>query len=454
MEMLVAIPAFIVAIGLLVTVHEFGHFWVARRLGVKVLRFSVGFGKPLFSWRRKDDPTEYVVAALPLGGYVRMLDEREGDVDPAELDQAFNRKPVLSRIAVVAAGPAFNFLFALVAYWLMFIVGVEGVKPYLDTPPPETAAYEAGIQAGDRIVAVDGRPTSDWESVRMRLLEHSLDNRSVRLDVVGERGQSESLTLDFGDQPLLKEDGDFVQRLGLISWRPYMPVIAQVNPGGAAEQAGLQAGDVVMAVAGQERPTAQEFVDILKESAGQSLSLLIERKGSTQRVTLTPGSREVEGETQGFINAGIAGRLSETDREKLQTTVSYGPLAAIGQSFEKTWDVTLLTLRLMGKLVTGEASIKNVSGPITIAEYAGISALVGLAAFLYFLAMVSISLGIINLLPVPVLDGGHLLYYFIELVKGSPLSEAAQEFGQRIGLAMLAGLMMLAIYNDLTRLLS
>jgi regulator of sigma E protease len=454
MEMLVAIPAFIVAIGLLVTVHEFGHFWVARRLGVKVLRFSVGFGKPLLRWQRKNDPTEYVVAALPLGGYVRMLDEREGDVDPGEVDQAFNRKPVMSRIAIVAAGPAFNFLFALVAYWLMFIVGVEGVKPYLDTPPPETPAYEAGIRSGDRIVAVDGQATPDWEAVRMRLLEHSLDNRSVRLDVVDERGRAQSLTLDFGDQPLLKEDGDFVARLGLLGWRPYMPVIAQVNPGGAAERAGLEDGDVVVGVDGQAAPTAQEFVNILQASADRSLSLVVERNGATRQVSLTPDSRMVEGERQGFINAAIAGRLSPEDREKLQTTVSYGPVAAIGESFVKTGDVTLLTLRLMAKLVTGEASLKNVSGPITIAEYAGISALVGLAAFLYFLAMVSISLGIINLLPVPVLDGGHLLYYVIELVKGSPLSEAAQELGQRIGLAMLAGLMMLAIYNDLTRLLS
>jgi regulator of sigma E protease len=269
-----------------------------------------------------------------------------------------------------------------------------------------------------------------------------------------ERGQRDSLTLQFGDQPLLKEDGDFVERLGLVSWRPYVPVIAQVNPGGAAERAGLQDGDEVVSAGGMQRPTAQEFVDLLKASAGESIPLVVQRGGERVRISLTPDSRQVDGETQGFINAGIAGSLTPADREKLQTTVSYGPLAAVGEAFVKTGDVTVLTLRLMGKLITGEASLKNVSGPITIAEYAGISALVGLAAFLYFLAMVSISLGIINLLPVPILDGGHLLYYFIELIKGSPLSDAAQEFGQRIGLAMLAGLMMLAIYNDLTRLLS
>jgi regulator of sigma E protease len=453
-QFLVSILAFVVAIGLLVAVHEFGHFWVARRLGVKVLRFSIGFGRPLLRWQRRNDPTEYVIAALPLGGYVRMLDEREGEVDPAEQHLAFNRQGVWSRIAIVAAGPAFNFLFALVAYWLMFMVGVNGIKPYVDAPPPATPAYEAGLQGGDRILAVAGRETPDWEAVRMRLLAHSLDNGAVELVVADETGARRSLTLDFGAQPLLKEEGDFVERLGLLSWRPYIPVIAQVNPGGAAERAGLRDGDQIVAVDDEEGLTAQAFVDILKASAGRELALVVERDGQRHRLTLTPDAREVEGQTQGFINAAIGGTLRAADREKLATTISHGPIAALGESIVKTGDVTLLTLRLMGKLVTGEASLKNVSGPITIADYAGISALVGLSAFLYFLAMVSISLGIINLLPVPILDGGHLLYYVIELIKGSPLSEAAQAFGQRIGLAMLAGLMMLAIYNDLTRLFS
>ncbi|HDP90343.1 MAG TPA: RIP metalloprotease RseP [Thioalkalivibrio sp.] len=453
-QFLVSILAFIVAIGLLVAVHEFGHFWVARRLGVKVLRFSIGFGRPILRWRRKNDPTEYVIAALPLGGYVRMLDEREGEVDPAEQHLAFNRKGVWSRIAIVAAGPAFNFLFALVAYWLMFMVGVNGIKPYVDDPPPASPAYEAGLQAGDRIVAVAGRETPDWEAVRMRLLEHSLDHNAVQLSVADDGGRGRTLTLDFGAQPLLKEEGDFIERLGLISWRPYIPVVAKVTPGGAAERAGIQDGDWVMAVDGREGLTAQEFVKILQASPERELDLVVERDGRRQTLTLRPDAREVDGQVQGFINAAIGGTLREADREKLAATITHGPIASIGESIAKTGDVTLLTLRLMGKLVTGDASLKNVSGPITIADYAGLSALVGLAAFLYFLAMVSISLGIINLLPVPILDGGHLLYYVIELIKGSPLSEAAQALGQRIGLAMLAGLMMLAIYNDLTRLFS
>ena len=454
MEMLIAIPAFIVAVGVLVTVHEFGHYWVARKLGVKVLRFSVGFGKPLWMRKAGADQTEYVIAALPLGGYVRMLDEREGDVDPADAPRAFNRKPVLSRIAIVAAGPAFNFLFAVVAYWLMFVVGVSGIKPYVDEPVARSAVYEAGIRAGDLIVAVEDIETPDWATARMALLEHALDQHEIRLSVLGEDGQLREQMLPLGAEPVLKQEGDFVEHLGFVPWRPSTPVFVEIKEGGAAERAGMRAGDRIVGANGRDGITAQQLFDLIKTSPEQSLVLRVEREGARVDVTLVPERRVEDGEARGFVNAVIGAEISEETRQKLATTVTYGPFAAVPKAIEEMGRISLLTLRLMGKLVTGEASLKNISGPITIAEFAGVSALIGLAAFLSFLGMVSISLGIINLLPVPVLDGGHLLYYLIELVKGSPLSEAAQDLGQRVGLALLAGLMMLAIYNDITRLFS
>ncbi|MGD8498586.1 MAG: RIP metalloprotease RseP [Chromatiales bacterium] len=452
MSFLVSVAAFIVAIGVLVTVHEFGHYWVARRLGVKVLRFSVGFGKPIWKRVAGPDRTEYVVAAVPLGGYVKMLDEREADVPAAELERAFNRKPVGSRIAIVIAGPLFNFLFAIAAYAAMYMVGLEGVRPYVGEVIAESPAERAGLRTQDRITAVGEEPVRTWEEVRLALLDQGLKQESLVLELTAPDGVVRLTEIDLEGRKLLKEEGDFVEALGIRPWRPVTPQIVEVEPGGAAERAGLEAGDLIVAVEGEPVRSVTEWIDIVQARRGEGLAIRIERDGAASDVVLVPEDKIVDGKIVGFINARMGGFMSESVREQLRVTVHHGPLEALGRGLTRTWEMTGLTLRVLGKLIVGDASVKNISGPIGIAEYAGISATIGLAAFLSFMAAVSVSLGVLNLLPVPILDGGHLLYYLLELIKGSPLSEHAQALGQRVGLALLAALMLLAIFNDITRL--
>ena len=449
---LISLLALIVTLGVLITVHEFGHFWVARRLGVKVLRFSVGFGKPL--WRRQGrDDTEYVIAAVPLGGYVKMLDEREGDVSPAELPRAFNRQPVGSRIAIVLAGPLSNFLFAIVAYSLMFMIGVPGVKPVLDAPRAGSLAAAGGFQKGDEIIAIDGEPTPTLSAALLELVDRAMAGATIPVEVRDADERKRVRVLDLREPSDLGDAAQVFERVGLTPWRPVLPaVIGQITGDGAAARAGLQPGDRIVQAAGEPVTDWEQWRALIQRHPDQSFRVRIERDGAEQSLDLTPDARQNErGERVGFI--GAVADVPDDLVQSLQVVVRYGPLGAVGAALGKTWDVSLLTLRMLGRMLVGKASLDNLSGPITIAQFAGQAASAGGMAFLALLALVSISLGVLNLLPVPVLDGGHLLYYLIELVKGSPLSDAAQNLGQRVGIVVLALLMGLALFNDFNRLL-
>lgn len=452
MELLQTLLATLVALGVLVTIHEWGHFWVARRCGVKVLRFSIGFGKPLWM-RTAADGTEYAIAAIPLGGYVRMLDEREGEVPVALREQAFNNKPVLQRIAIVAAGPLVNLAFAVLAYWLLFMSGISVVVPVVGAITPGSPAALAGVETGLEVLEVDGHPVRSWNEVNLRLASRVGESGSVEL-LLGEpkRGFAHSYQVPIDDWAVDLERESPLQALGLEPWRPDFPaVIGQLLPDGAAARDGLQPGDRVLAVDGEAVVDWLHFVERVQAAAEVPLALLIERQGGEQqRLTLTPAARTREdGRVIGYIGAGVA---PVEVPESMQRTLSYGPLDALVNGAHKTGQMIGLTLDSIGKMIAGVISVKNLSGPITIAKVAGTSAASGLESFISFLAYLSISLGVLNLLPIPMLDGGHLMYYMVELVRGRPVSERVQMLGLRIGMALLFSLMALAIVNDIARL--
>ncbi len=438
---------FVVALGILITVHEFGHYWVARKSGIKVLRFSIGFGKPLWSKTAGPDRTEYVVAAIPLGGYVRMLDEREGEVAPDEVHRAFNRQPLSKRFAVVLAGPLFNFLLAIIAYWLIFVVGVTGMKPIVGAVAEDSIAAKGGVQSGDRIVAVGGRETPTWEVVVVSMLDDALDSGEVMIRVEPAQGADEAQrVIRFDKIPEDLNRGGLLDFIGIRPYRPVIPaIIGKLAPDGAAERAGIEVGDRVVSADGESIEDWEQWVDYVRARPERAIAVGVERQGELIKLELTPA--RVEGDV-GKIGAGV--RLQEMP-EELKAKVQYGPSEALLAATVKTWDMSILTLRMLGKMVTGDVSLSNLSGPLSIARYAGYSASIGFISFLTFLAVVSISLGVLNLLPVPMLDGGHLMYYVVEFFKGSPVSEAAQIMGQKIGIALLLGMMLLAFYNDILR---
>jgi len=450
MSALYMIVGTLVALGVLVTFHEFGHFWVARRCGVKVLRFSVGFGMPLLRWHDRRG-TEFVIAAIPLGGYVKMLDEREGEVPPDQLDQSFNRKSVRQRIAIVAAGPIANFLLALVFFWVLAMLGTQQVRPVIGSVEVGSIAANAGLSAGQEIVAIDGEPTSGWGAVNLQLVRRLGESGSLQL-LVREQGS----TIDSPRQLVLNkwlkgaDEPDPIHSLGIRPWRPALPpVLAELDPKGPAQAAGLKTGDRLLQLDGQSLTDWQQVVDWVRVRPDTKIVLRIERDGAQIDVPVTLATHGGSKARTGYLGAGV--KAVDWPPEMIRE-VSYGPLAAIGEGARRTWTMSVLTLDSLKKMLFGELSVKNLSGPITIAKVAGASAQSGVADFLNFLAYLSISLGVLNLLPIPVLDGGHLLFYLIEWARGRPLSDRVQGWGIQIGISLVVGVMLLALVNDLGRL--
>ena len=454
MDILYSITAFVVALGILVTVHEFGHFWVARRLGVKVLTFSVGFGRALWSRRSREGETEYVIAMIPLGGYVRMLDESEGEVAEHERHRAFNRKPLSTRVAVVVAGPAFNFLFAIFAYACMYMIGVEGLRPIVAGTTPDSVADRAGFQPGDEMTSVRGEEVETWQSAVQAIITASLDDERIGVQVLDTGQRQRERVIDLG--PIVVDDltrGRFFDRIGLVPAQPVLPaVIGALEAGRPAERDGFRPGDRVIQAAGEDVESWSDWVRIVRERPGETFVVVVERDGARMTIRLTPDvERAADGSRFGRIGAGVS--RSEGLADRYFITVRHDPWSALVRGVVKTGEISVLTLRMIWKMLLLEVSLENLSGPIGIAEYAGASAQFGLSRFLEFLGIVSVSLGILNLLPIPLLDGGHLLYYAVEFFRGRPVSDTFRYMGQRLGIALLVGLMGLALYNDLARLL-
>ncbi len=439
---------FIVAISVLVAVHEFGHYVVGRWCGMKVLRFSIGFGKPIVSVRRGADDTEYCIAAIPLGGYVKFLDEREGPVDPADQGRAFTHRPIPARIAVLLAGPMFNFLFAILAYFVLFVYGVPTVKPAVGPVVEGSYAAEAGLRYGDQIVKVGDREVADWESTLVGILETMVSDGRIELTLVGEDGRERRVVLDVGDQASrLTEPGLLFDGLGFSPWQP-PAVVGQVLDDGAAARAGLLEGDRITVIDDEPITSFADLSRVVAARPGETVEIELVRANETLTVTAALGEVDENGTRKGVLGVGISRSASDYWYVR-----KYGLGAAVGQSLKQTWATTAFTVNMFGRMLTGDVSFKNISGPINIAQYAGTSASAGLNQFLRFLALVSISLGVINLLPVPVLDGGQIVYQSIEWIKGSPLSLRSQIVGQQVGILALLLLMSFAFYNDIARIL-
>jgi len=455
MNIAVALVAFIVALGVLIVFHELGHYFVARSFGVKVLRFSIGFGRALWRFRRGRDQTEWVIAALPLGGYVKMLDEHEGPVAPEETHRAFNRQSVWRRIAIVAAGPAANFLLAIVFYWMLFVGGVNEAKPIVGAPDPGTVAAAAGLARGETILKINGESMTTWQQVRWRLLQLAVDKQPAQLEVVDAKQHLAVRTLDLSTFDLEGFESDPLARLGVkLDWPDTDPIVGDVVKGDVAERGGLRRGDRIVSIDGRETRFWEDVVRAVRRRPGEAVQFVVLRDGEKIEITLRPALVREGGERFGRIGAGSGGKVDPEWRNSHVIKVHYAPVAALGRALERTWETSAFSLKMLGKMVVGQISWRNLSGPVTIADYAGQSAQLGIGAYIAYLALISISLGIINLLPIPLLDGGHLLYYVVEIFKGSPVSERVMELGQRVGLTLLLVLMAFAIYNDFNRLLT
>lgn len=450
---MLTLVAFLVTLGVLITVHEYGHFLAARWCGVKVLQFSIGFGQPLFSRRWGRDGTEFVIAALPLGGFVRMLDEREAPVAEEDAARAFNRQGVWKRIAIVTAGPLANLLLAIVLYWLLFMSGVNGIRPLLGDVEENSAAARASMKSGEMIRSIAGVPVATWQDARWELLRQSLKTSQVEIEASSGDNEVHLHQLDLSGLAQGDPELDVLSQLGLAVYRPPMSTrVGEVLADSAAARAGLQVEDEILAVNGVAIAHWDHFVDIVRQSPGKRLTLQLRRADATLSLSLTPDTVKEKGVPIGRI--GAAYHVDPKEIDKLLVEVRYDPLQAFVHAWGKTWDTAWFSLKMLGSMLTGAVSWQGVSGPVTIASYAGQSAQYGLQAFLSFLALVSISLGVLNLLPVPVLDGGHLMYYMVEIFKGSPVSERTMAIGQKIGLLLLGLLMAAALYNDINRLIT
>ncbi|MGR9012498.1 MAG: RIP metalloprotease RseP [Gammaproteobacteria bacterium] len=451
MDLLHTLFYFIVAISVLVSIHEFGHFWVARKARVKVLRFSIGFGKVLWSYQKNPDATEYVVSAIPLGGYVKMVDEREGEVIEADLPYAFNRQSLLARTAIVAAGPIFNLVLAVALFWSVLVIGEMGIKPILGAVEQGTLAASAGFVEGDQIVSVNDKVTPTWSEAMTVIVSSALDGEQViKVAVKNSDDQENIRTLNLTDKD--SENPDVLyQRLGFKPWSPKLqPIIGKVLPDSAALAAGLQQGDLIVSADDTAMSDWMQWVIYVKSHPGVAINLLIERDGVRLPVIITPKSVAVGQKTEGKVGASVY--IPEELMKSVTVEYALSPLAAIPVALETTYYYSVTSLKMMSRMLIGKASVENLSGPISIAQFAGQSATMGLVPFLKYLALISVSLGILNLLPIPVLDGGHLLFFAIEGIKGSPVSERVQIFFQQIGIALLVSLMALAMFLDVERL--
>ncbi len=448
---LYAILGFVLAVGLLTTVHEFGHFWVARRLGVKVLRFSIGFGKPLITWYDKHG-TEYVIAAIPFGGYVKMLDQNEGKVADNERHLAFNNKPVWERMLVIAAGPTFNFLFAVFAYWVVFVWGIASIVPVLGDIPKGSAAYTAGLRAGQEIIAVDNQHTDTWENIVVALVSNADAQNFVNVTVYDPKKRKNIVyALNVGNWSQDNGEENILGNLGLEPVDPIRPIVGTIMPDMPAAQVGLESGDEIISIDGEHMTSRSQVLSALRDKYDRATQLVIKRKDEHVTVLITPAKKILEGGTAtGFIGIQFA---NQPWPENLIRTERYTPGVALVMALIKTKEYSVLTLQFTGKMVTGKMSLQHVAGPISIAKFAGRTVQSGIEYFCGFLALVSISLGVLNMLPIPVLDGGHFMFCVIELLRGKALSLRTIQMGQMLGFVILGSFMLLAIYNDLLRVM-
>ncbi len=448
-SLLHTVTAFAAALTVLIAVHEFGHYWVARRFDVKVLRFSIGFGRPILRWFGRRSGTEFVVSGIPLGGYIRMADEREGPVEPQDLPHAFNRQALPVKVFIVAAGPVFNLLLAVLLYWLVFLSGETGLRPVMGDVPEHSLAAAAGFRSGDEILAVGDDEVPTWSDAVGRLLEAVLDHEQVPVTIRTESGEMlvRSLTVP---AELAENPGKLQAKLGFVPWQPELePIVAGVESGSAAQRGGLLPDDRIVGVDGERIGSWQAWVRYVRSHPGQPMNVSIDRNGQERQLTITPASESGPAGTIGRIGAAV--RVPEDIESSLRVTYRLGPFPALAAAVAKTYDYSLLTLKLIGRMLTGRADLENLSGPLSIAQYAGASAKMGLAHFLKFLAAISVSLGVLNLLPIPVLDGGHLAFYCVEALIGRPVSERTMLAFQQVGIVILICLMGLAFYLDIDR---
>lgn len=453
MSILEYVVPFVVGLGLLILIHELGHYSVARWCNVKVQRFSVGFGRPLLKWRAGVDRTEWVLAIFPLGGYVKMLDEREGTVPPAELHRAFNTQSVWRRFAIVAAGPLANLLLAVLLYWVVFVGGLDELRARVQITAPDTAAAVAGFRDGDEILAIDDDAVQSWQDWRWGLLKAVMDKPEVNVAVLTAEGEHHLRQLSVANVVVDEGREDPIAQLGFQPYRPPIPpVLGRILDDAPASIAGLQSGDEIVEIDGEPIHDWQELVERVSAAPEKPLRFTYLRDGVTLERVVTPRAEEVDGERIGRIGVGV--RAPQEGHDAMFVNVSYGPVDGLVRAVHQTWEMSTFSLAMIGRMITGELSWRNLSGPVTIADYAGQTARMGLDHYLKFLALISISLGVLNLLPIPVLDGGHLLYYVIEMLRGGPVPERVMEIGQQVGLALLVMLMAFAFYNDINRLIS